>query len=240
VSPEPPGAHPGDLPGPLAFVDDLDRPTVEPSDRHHLERVLRMRIGDPLTVADGAGRWRAAVFGPSIEPTGEVVEMPTPTPAITVCFALVKGERPELVVQKLTELGVDRIVPFVAGRSVVRWDETRAERNHERLEAVARAAAAQCHRPRLPQIVPVAQFAQVAAFEGAARCDRRGAAPSLDRPVLLVGPEGGWSDEERGATIPVVGLGEHVLRAETAAMVAGGLLTALRAGLIREGEATGH
>jgi 16S rRNA (uracil1498-N3)-methyltransferase len=232
--------HPADEAGPLAFVTDLERPVLEPADRHHLERVLRLRTGDPLTVADGEGRWRPCRFGPSIDPTGEPRELPAAAPALTVCFGLVKGDRPELIVQKLTELGVDRIVPFAAGRSVVRWDVVRAERNTTRLRAVARAAAAQCHRPRLPEIPGLATFAGLAALPGAARCDRHGDAPSLDQPVLLVGPEGGWTDDERAAELPVVGLGEHVLRAETAAVAAGTLLTALRAGLLRDAATNGH
>ena len=226
-----PALHPASAPGPLAFVDDLDAPVLDPTDRHHLERVLRLRTGDPLSVSDGYGRWRPCRFGGRIEPTGEIVELPAPRPTLTVAFALIKGERPELVVQKLTEVGIDRIVPFAAKRSVVRWDPTRSHRHLERLRAVARSAAAQSHRPRLPDIDPVARFDEVAALPGAARCDRGGEPPSLLTPVLLVGPEGGWSEEEQ--TLPAVALGDHVLRAETAAVVAGTLLAALRGGLVR-------
>lgn len=225
--------HPGDLPGPMSFVDDLERPRLAPVDRHHLERVLRLRSGEPMTVADGAGRWRPCRFGPSLEPTGPIEETPAPHPPLTVCFGLIKGERPELVVQKLTEIGIDRLVPFAAGRSVVRWDGLRAAKHVERFRAVARAAAAQAHRPRLPEVAEVARFTEVAALPGAARCERDGEAPSLDHPVLLVGPEGGWSDEERAAPVPAVALGANVLRAETAAVVAGAVLTALRDGLVR-------
>jgi 16S rRNA (uracil1498-N3)-methyltransferase len=232
--------HPADLPGPLAFVDDLEQPFLDPADRHHLERVLRLRIDDPMTVADGAGRWRACRFGPSVTPAGEVVELPPPDPPITICFGLVKAERPELIVQKLTELGVDRIVAFTADRSVVRWDAARAGRNVERLRAIARSAAAQCHRPHLPAVGDIARFSEVAALDGAARCERLGAPPALTTPVLLVGPEGGWSPEERAVPLPVVGLGSNVLRTETAAMTAGAVLSALRDGIIRPGEGTGH
>ena len=227
--------HPASSPGPLAFVGDLDAPLLDPADRHHLERVLRLRTGDPLSVSDGRGRWRPCRFGGRIEPVGDIVELPAPYPSLTVCFALIKGERPELVVQKLTEIGIDRIIPFAAKRSVVRWDPTRSDRHLDRLRTVARAAAAQCHRPRLPDVEPIARFDEVAALQGAARCDREGDPPSLGAPVLLVGPEGGWADEER--SLPAVALGEHVLRAETAAVVAGTLLAALRGGLVRTAHA---
>jgi 16S rRNA (uracil1498-N3)-methyltransferase len=227
-------ASPADLPGPLAFVGDLDAPSLDPADRHHLERVVRLRPGDPITVADGAGRFRPCRFGPALGVTGDIATEAAPEPTITVCFALIKGERPELVVQKLTEVGVDRIVPFAAGRSIVRWDAVRAARHVERLGAVARAAAAQCRRARLPEVTPLASFAEVATLPGAARCDRGGAPPGLDRPTLLVGPEGGWTEDEVGAGLPTVGLVDHVLRAETAAIVAGSLLCALRVGTVGE------
>jgi 16S rRNA (uracil1498-N3)-methyltransferase len=218
--------------GPLVFVADVDRPELADDDRHHLARVLRLRPGDPLTVADGAGRWRPCRFGPEPEPDGEVAVEPVRSPAITVAFAPVKGDRPEWVVQKLTELGVDRVVPLAAARSVVRWDGERGERQVGRLRRVAREAAMQAHRARLPEIAAVAGFGELAAVGGATLADLGGGPPSLDRPFVLVGPEGGWSDEERSAGLATVGLADHVLRAETAAVVAGAVLAALRAGRV--------
>ncbi|MGH9245106.1 MAG: RsmE family RNA methyltransferase [Acidimicrobiales bacterium] len=218
-----------------AFVDDLEAPVLADADRHHLERVLRLRLGDPVTVSDGAGCWRVCRFGPILDPDGAIHHWPAHDPPVTVCFAPVKGERPEGVVQKLTEAGVDRIVPFVAARSVVRWDETRAARQHERLRTVARDSAMQSRRVWLPEVEALTDFADVATRPGAALAERRGPAPSLDLPVILVGPEGGWSPAERDAGLPHVGLGPHVLRAETAAVAAGLLLAGLRAGLIQSG-----
>jgi 16S rRNA (uracil1498-N3)-methyltransferase len=90
----------------------------------------------------------------------------------------------------------------------------------------------QCRRAWLPDLVPIADFATVAALPGAALADRRGGPPSLGTPTVIIGPEGGWSPDERAAPLPVVGLGDPVLRAETAAITAGVLLTALRAGLV--------
>jgi len=210
------------------FVADVERPDLDEHDRHHLERVLRLRPGDLVTVADGAGHWRIARFGPDIEPVGPVEVDDRPEPEITIAFALVKGGRPELVVQKLTEIGVDRIVPFVAERSVVQWDDAKAARNHDRLTTVAREAGMQSRRAWLPVVEPVAPFAAVAGRPGAALTDRGGEPPSLVRPFLLVGPEGGWSDSEREVGLPAVGLGSPVLRAETAAIVAGAILCGFR------------
>ncbi len=224
--------HPGDQPGPFVFVEDLDAPALGDDDRHHVVRVLRTRPGAPLVLGDGVGGWRLGVLGPTdVEAAGPVQRWTPTSPTITIAFALVKGDKPELIVQKLTELGVDRIVPFRAERSVVRWDDTKAAKAVIRLRTVARAAAMQSHRPLLPIVEDVADLADLAARPGAAMADRTGAPPSLDRPTVLVGPEGGWTDEERGRA-PAVGLGENVLRAETAAVTAGALLTALRAGSV--------
>jgi 16S rRNA (uracil1498-N3)-methyltransferase len=218
---------------PLVFVADLDVPILDDGDRHHLVRVLRVAPGAPITIADGHGRWRTARLGAVVEPDGDVhVEAPA-EPPITIAFALVKGERPELVVQKLTELGADVVVPFVAARSVVRWDAARAARNHERLSRVAREAAMQCRRPRLPVLETVQPFGAVITRGGAAIADRDAPPPTRATPTVLIGPEGGWTAEERAAAPAAVGLAPYVLRAETAAFAACTLLAALRRGLVR-------
>lgn len=219
-----------------AFVPDLAAPRLSDGDHHHLARVLRLPAGSAVTVGDGCGRWRPArlTAGPEVEPVGEVVAEPRPVPALTVAFALVKGDRPELTVQKLTELGVDRIVPFAAERSVVRWDAAKARRQTARLAEVARNAAMQCRRVWLPTVEALAAFADVAALPGAAMADMAGEAPSLARPTVLVGPEGGWSPRERAEPLPRVRIAASVLRAETAAITIGALLSALRSGLVVE------
>jgi 16S rRNA (uracil1498-N3)-methyltransferase len=220
-----------------AFVPDPEAPELGDDDLHHLLRVLRVRPGEEVTVSDGAGRCRPCRMGPGglLEPAGEVVVVPRPRPAVAVGVALTKGDRPEVAVQKLTELGVDRILPFVADRSVARWEGERAVRHVGRLRRVARGGGVQARLTFLPEVADLTDFASVAALPGAARCDRGGGPPGLDRPVLLVGPEGGWSDAERDRGLPVVGLGPTTLRAETAAIAAGALLTALRAGAVVAG-----
>ena len=222
MSEPPDGQH-----GPHVLVESVDTPAVEGDDRHHLDRVLRLRAGDPMTVGDGAGRWRPCRWGSEIEPVGDVVTVAAPEPRLGVAFALIKGGRPELVVQKLVELGVDDIRPFTAARSVVRWDDAKAAKNHERLVRVAREAVMQCRRAWLPTVHPPVTFEEVAAIPGAARADR-GGAPSLEHTTILIGPEGGWTDDERAVELPVVGLSNAVLRAETAAIAAGTLLAARR------------
>ena len=228
---------PGDTgSGPHVLVVDVDAPVLAAEDRHHLERVLRLRPGDDLTVGDGAGRWRQCRFGALIEPVGDPVAVAAPSPEVAVGFAVLKGGRSETVVQKLTELGVDRIVPFVAERSVVRWEQAKAARLAERWRRVAREAVMQCRRLWLPRVEPVRAFADLdLAHAVLAMVGGRPLAPGEN--FVLVGPEGGWSDAELARVAGQVGLGPHVLRAETAAIAAASVLGARRSGLL---PAEGH
>jgi 16S rRNA (uracil1498-N3)-methyltransferase len=223
--------------GPHAFVADLDRPVLDPDDRRHLERVLRVRVGDPLTVSDGRGWWRPCRLGDGLEPAGEPRREARREPALTIAFAPVKGDRPEWVVQKATELGVDRIVVLHAERSVVRWEGERAARHIARLQKVAREAAMQSRRCHLPEVEGVLELSDVAALHGVVRADLGGDAPSLDRATVVIGPEGGWTDAERALVPATVGLADHVLRAETAAVTASALYSILRA---QRGHMTTH
>ena len=118
---------------PHALVDDVSAPALADDDRHHLTRSLRLRVGDELTVTDGRGRWRVCRLGSSLEPSSEVTTVPRPAPALTVAIARTKGDRPEFAVQKLTELGIDRIVVFAAERSIARPDPERLSRQLDRL-----------------------------------------------------------------------------------------------------------
>lgn len=213
---------------PFAFVDDLEAPELDDGERHHLERVRRLRAGDALTVGDGRGSFRLVRFGPVLDVAGPVQHAPREAPAITIAFALTKVGKSELAVEKLTELNVDVIAPFVAERTIVRWDDAKAARNVERWRVIAREAAAQAHRPWLPTVADVVTFADVAALPGASLADPDGEPPSLEHAVVLVGPEGGWAAEELAAATHRTRLARTVLRAETAAVVAGALLVALR------------
>ena len=263
------------------LVSNLNSPELEPDDLHHLQRVLRLRVGQEVCATNGAGGWRSCAFSAShaLEALGETHQELAPEYPVTVGFAVVKGERPELIVQKLTELGVDRIWPFMAQRSVVRWDEEKTAKQLERLRRVARESCAQSRRLWLPEVgfaldgaaaggaaaaraaeggaavggsgvggsgvggsagdsTPPGRAERLASFEqvrksGAVLANMGGSALKRADRIVLVGPEGGWdSAESEGASC--VTLGEHVLRAETAAITAGVLLTALRAGIARE------
>jgi 16S rRNA (uracil1498-N3)-methyltransferase len=228
------------------FVADLDVLDLDDVDRHHLSRSLRLRPGEEVTASDGAGRWRRCRSvtarsggGPAdllLEADGPVRYEAAPSPPVGVGFVVTKGERPEWVVQKLTEVGVDRIVLLSSARSVVRWEAVRAERNTERLRRVAREAAMQSRRTRLPEVSGPAPLGEVVSRSQdageIALAEQGGERPTLARPFVLVGPEGGWDPAELAGGLPRVGLGPNVLRAETAAVTAGVLLCGLRAGLV--------
>ena len=227
----------------LVFVPDLEVLEVTPGDAHHLAQALRLRPGEVVVAADGRGRWRACRFagpaagraGPALHADGPVLSSPRPAPEITVAFVPVKGERPEWAVQKLTEAGVDRIVVLRSARAVVRWEGQRAARAVERLQRVAREAAAQSRRAWLPEVRGVHTLAELADLlvpVPLALAHPGGDPPSTRAPAVAVGPEGGWEEAETGAGYPLVGLGPTVLRAETATVAVGLLLCALRAGLV--------
>ena len=230
----------------MVFVDDPAAPVLTPGDARHLLDVLRLRPGEVVVAGDGAGSWvpcRVAAAtgagsppdpGAVLVPDGGMSTVPRPRPAITVAFVPAKGDRPDWVVQKLTELGVDRIVPIRSRRSVVRWEGDRAERAVERLRRISREAAAQSRRAWWPEVAEVTTVEAMASTMGGAPslAHPGGQRPSLSHPVIAIGPEGGWDDDELGRAAGTVGLGPTVLRAETAAVVAGTILCALRSGVV--------
>ena len=229
------------------FVGDPAVPRLTDDDVHHLGRVLRLRAGEEIIASDGQGRWARVTWqGPDAEVVpvagatgvggdGSVQSEAAARPALTVAFAPVKGERPEWVVQKLTELGIDRIVPLLSERSVVRWSGARGKATVERLRRVAREAAAQCRRVWLPEVLDVVRFAELPSLGSPGEvvlAQLSGDRPSVRSHVVAVGPEGGWSIDELSSGLPTVGFGLSVLRAETAAVTAGALLASLRTGTV--------
>jgi 16S rRNA (uracil1498-N3)-methyltransferase len=228
------------------FVDPspglTDTVDVAGEDGRHLARVLRLRVGETVTVADGSGAWRAYRVGEvggvavRLDATAAPEREPALRPALAVAFALTKGEKPELVVQKLTELGTDRIAPVVAERSVARPDPARAWAAVERWRRIAREAARQCRRARLPAVEELRPLESLIGHPAIVVAERGGpGAGALGSPpggevLVVVGPEGGLTGAEVEELAPWarLGLGPHVLRAETAALAAAAVLAAGR------------
>lgn len=207
------------------FVESLATPQLSDEDDYHLRRVLRVRDTDVVTIGDGAGRWvtaRLTANGVSVESKPTIEAEP---PSTAVISAIPKGDRPEWIIQKLTEVGVSSIGFMDCARSVVRWDETRAHRQITRLRRVAREAAMQSRRVWLPKVLDVVSFAEAANAPWCAVAEPGGEVLAADVDTLLVGPEGGFTEGELGAVARRVSLSSNVLRVETAALAAGLMLT---------------
>ena len=212
---------------------------VTGDEAHHAVAVRRLREGEPVVLTDGAGTRATGavastgkrVFGVSIEAVEEVAR---PRPSVTVVQALPKGDRGELAVEVLTEVGVDRIVPWAAARSVAVWRGERAAKSHAKWAATAREAAKQARRAWHPSVAPLASTAEVAALVASADLalvlheEASTGVGALDVPagelLVVVGPEGGLTDEEvaafEAAGAGAVRLGAEVLRTSTAGVAA--------------------
>lgn len=206
----------------------------------HVSRVLRLRAGDPVVLFNGDG-WdypgriaalRGAVV--EVEVLGREAGTPDSPLSLTLMQGVARGERMDLVVQKATELGVARIVPVLAERSVVRLDGRQASRKLEHWRAVAAAACEQSGRSRLPVIEAPAALAEALPLAREADC-RITLSPGAAVPlvalaagtasaVLLIGPEGGLTEAEvaraEAAGFEPRSLGPRILRTETAALAA--------------------
>lgn len=236
AGPSPAHPDPGIRERPLVFVADLDRPAIEDSDLHHLERVLRHRPDTLVTLCDGKGGWRTGTLRETPGELGAIMSAPALDAQITVGVALAKSLRQELIVQKLTELGVDRIVLIRAERSVARWPSGEVESKLARMRRVVRESAMQSRRLRLPVVVGLPTLGEFVTAEQAS-----GGSVALAEPgggpvdpstssTVVVGPEGGWTEDELSLVPARVGLGSGILRVETAAMAVAALLCACRDG----------
>lgn len=236
----------------LVVVDEIDDEIddgAEPSNReiggdagHHLQRVRRLGIGEQIVVADGAGRWylaRVSMLGDGsleVERLGPTWTEPRLHPLLTVAFAPAKSDRGTEVVHQLVELGVDRIVPLITQRAVVRWDGTNGAKAAHRLTRVAREAAEQCHRARVPDVDPPTNLDALLGRTDVLLAERDGhaveeiALPAGGVWLVAVGPEGGFTPEEREklAAATRIGIGPHTLRSVTAPVAVAAALAARR------------
>ena len=207
----------------------------------HAVAVTRLGVGEQVVLGDGAGTVLHCVVDELIgrdELTARVVgrvDVPTPEPRLVVVQALPKGDRGELAVAMMTEVGVDVIVPWQAERAIARWTGAKAVRGPARWAATAQAAGKQARRAWFPEVAALASGRDIEALIAAAGCgivlheDADRPLPSIDLPtsgdlVLVVGPEGGISPAElarfAAAGALAASLGPTVLRTSTAGTVA--------------------
>jgi 16S rRNA (uracil1498-N3)-methyltransferase len=233
---------------PLFLLDPLpaeDSFVLSGDEGRHAARVRRLGVGEAVQVADGHGTvLDCLVVGVHPDALGLRVltrrSEPDPDPRLVVVQALPKGDRGELAVEMLTELGVDEIVPWAAVRSITQWRDARGAKALHRWRRTAREAAKQSRRARVPAVTELASTAQVAGrlaaafglvLQEAATAALAGAAiPETGEIVLVVGPEGGIDDQELAAFAEAgarpVRLGDPVLRTSTAGVAALAVLSA--------------
>ncbi|MFF4207887.1 16S rRNA (uracil(1498)-N(3))-methyltransferase [Streptomyces sp. NPDC001796] len=238
---------------PVFVVEDFragpaGRYVLDGPEGRHAVSVKRLRPGETVVLTDGAGRWAECEVLDTEGKDRLVVHMhgvneePVESPRITVVQALPKGDRGELAVETMTEVGVDAIVPWQASRCITQWKGDRGLKALGKWRATAREAGKQSRRVRFPEVADAATTKQVAAllakadfaavlhsdFEYGSEPLATAQLPAEGEIVLVVGPEGGISSEElalfRGAGAKAYVLGRSVLRTSTAGTAAAALL----------------
>ncbi|MFJ8360116.1 16S rRNA (uracil(1498)-N(3))-methyltransferase [Streptomyces sp. NPDC093984] len=238
---------------PVFVVEDFragpgGRYVLDGPEGRHAVSVKRLRPGETVVLTDGAGRWAECEVVDTEGKDRLVVHMhgvneePLESPRITVVQALPKGDRGELAVETMTEVGVDAIVPWQASRCITQWKGDRGLKALGKWRATAREAGKQSRRVRFPEVADAATTKQVAAllakadfaavlhsdFEYGSEPLATAQLPTGGEIVLVVGPEGGISTEEltlfREAGAKAYVLGRSVLRTSTAGTAAAALL----------------
>ena len=210
---------------------------LQPQQSHHLLRVLRMKPGEQLRVIDSENHVFLAEIRDEntltiLQPLEEDREVPC---EVVLLAALIKGERWDWLLQKCTELGVSRIVPFHSSRTVVKVEEQKTEKKVQRWQKIVQEAAQQCKRTQIPQVHEPVSLKQAdqwlrdqnfvayedQALKGGSLLSSMKQGKSV---TLVIGPEGGFSSAEIGLLIQqgyqCCSLGKRILRAETAAVAA--------------------
>ena len=233
---------------PVFLTEDVsgDRIVLTGPEGHHAAKVRRLRVGEPVDVVDGRGTRASCTVAEvgrdevTLDVLGRTTEPPS-SPRLVLVQALAKGDRGEFAVELATEVGIDEIVPWSAARCVVRWEGERGEKALARWRSTAREAGKQSRRAWLPEVRPLHSTRQlldlVRAADATLVLHESAADPlaTVDLPdegqvLLLVGPEGGLTDEEIAelteAGAAVVRLGASVLRTSTAGAAAAAVVSA--------------
>jgi 16S rRNA (uracil1498-N3)-methyltransferase len=233
---------------PVFVADDVsgERIVLTGPEGRHAATVRRVRVGEAVDVVDGLGTRAACTVAVVGRDTVELAVVrrttePASTPRVVLVQALAKGDRGELAVELATEVGVDEVVPWSAERSIVRWDAQRGSRALSRWRSTAREAGKQSRRATFPvvteqrstrELVELVRAAEATyvLHEGATERLALQAFPAQGTVLLVVGPEGGITDQElmvlTEAGAVAVRLGPSVLRTSTAGAAAAAVVSA--------------
>lgn len=229
---------------PRFFVDNPlavgQTATLTGADARHLAGALRVTVGEPITLCDGAGTdYACTVAAVERESVFLSVDAATPseaepTLAVTLYMGLPKGDKMELIIQKAVELGVTAVVPVATARSIVRLDSKDGAKKQQRWQKIAAEAAGQSGRGVIPAVEAPISWKQALArfetentllcYEGGGQPIGRLVSPADTALSLVVGPEGGFDPAEVEAVTAAGGriatLGKRILRCETAPLAA--------------------
>lgn len=228
--------------------NENDEVTITGENAHHITRVMRMELGDVMVVVHAGIAYICSLVSIGqevvVKQTGKTIISPEMPINVDIACGLPKGDKLEWITQKGTELGMHSLIPFVAERSIVKWDEKKSEKKTERLQKIAQEAAEQSHRTFVPSIINPISFKQllsifpnydavfIADEEDAKKEKRTRFADKLknvydneSKSILLIfGPEGGISRKESESLMEAgaetMSLGPRILRAETAPLYA--------------------
>ena len=223
----------------FASLIDKEHVKLEPEDEHHLLHVMRMRQGDEIEVVANGVLYLCNIGSTNPLTIYAVHEIETDVELnadVTLLFALTKGDRTDLVVQKATELGVKRIALIQSERTVVRYEEKDIAKKCARYQKIMKEASEQSHRLIVPEMMGIFNLKKLpkevfsdlnyVGYEKDAS-DVNGMFANFDKKksiTILIGPEGGFSEEEINNLVKQgfirTSLGKRILRAETAAMYA--------------------
>jgi 16S rRNA (uracil1498-N3)-methyltransferase len=203
-------------------VTNVETPTLDSSQAHHLRKVLRARDGEEVVVTNGQGSWAIGVVdGDGITRVSDV-QLDPEAHATTLYLSPLKGDHGDWAVVKATEVGVSRIVPLLSERAIVKMKGESREKVLARWRRLVGEAANQCRRTYDVVIDEPVAAANVPG--DVAVCDFDGSGDWRGVASVAVGPEGGWAPNEWDDQRRRVGLGPTVLRAETAGVLAAALL----------------
>ncbi len=219
-------------------------PSITGSDARHIKNVLRLKPGDKIKVFDGTGcEYESKIESYLKKKVTIAIIKKVPSKAespvrIIVAQAFLKDKKMDTIVRQLTELGVSKWIPFMAGRSVPNPDKKRLSARDKRWKTIAKEALKQCERGCLPEICSVVSFEDLLFLER--DCDNKivfyenetkAIAPSMLSPVttskkilMVFGPEGGFTKDEvekaKDCGFVTASLGPRILKADTASIAA--------------------